>query len=243
MKALQVSKIGMTAQNRVWFATCVLYRALIEGNEADAKAAHVAILDEFKVSKTVEGIQDDWSFHQHGNQAQFGNYGASYISTMTQLVAMFNGTPWAVPDEKRHVLEKLVSNGYMPIVWRFSEAGVDVSVTGISSEKDKPVVTTVEQSIAQPGAKWWREKDGIVAVNGAICYELPSNAVVRVVERTGSWKDCMEELSDEKVSGRVFEIVIPHGRRPSGASCSWRVSCPRMVPIPSWPDATGTRPN
>ena len=60
-------------------------------------------------------------------------------------------------------------------------------------------------------------------MNGAIRYELPSNAVVRVVERTGSWKDSMEELSDEKVSGRVFEIVIPHGRRPACASCSWRV--------------------
>ena len=60
-------------------------------------------------------------------------------------------------------------------------------------------------------------------MNGAIRYELPSNAVVRIEERTGSWKDSMEELSDEKVSGRVFEIVIPHGRRPAGASCSWRV--------------------
>ncbi|MBQ6141545.1 MAG: hypothetical protein IJI54_09690 [Kiritimatiellae bacterium] len=389
VKALQVSKIGMTAQNRVWFATCVLYRALIEGNEADAKTAHAAILDEFKVSKTVEGIQSDWSFHQHGNQAQFGNYGASYISTMTQLVAMFNGTPWAVPDEKRQVLEKLVANGYMPIVWRgsldmgalgrrigpgvartkgglalsvaaalgvstnapaglhwfpksacgvyrgkgwmasvkcetasitgkergnndnllgahtadgalftyvtgdeyrdvfplwnwrhvpgitsydernvdwksrnrskvcvregdsvrfvldraglkattvwrFSDAGVDVSVTEISSEKDKPVVTTVEQAIAQPGAKWWREKGGIVAVNGAIRYELPSNAVVRIEERTGSWKDSMEELSDEKVSGRVFEIVIPHGRRPAGASCFWRVMPSSSGIIEKW---------
>ena len=108
-------------------------------------------------------------------------------------------------------------------VWRFSEVGVDVSVTEISSEKNKPVVTTVEQSLAQPDAKWWREKGGIVAVNGAIRYEVPSNAVVRIEERSGSWKDCMEELSGEKVSGRVFEIVIPHGRRPSDASCSWRV--------------------
>ena len=100
---------------------------------------------------------------------------------------------------------------------------MDVSVTDISSEKDKPVVTTVEQSIAQPNAKWWREKGGIVAVNGGIRYELPSNAIVRVEKRSGSWKDSMEELSDEKVSGLVFEIVIPHGRRPAGASCSWRV--------------------
>ena len=387
VKALRISKIGMTGQNRVWFAECVFYRALLEGNEADALAAHAAILDELKISKTVEGIQDDWSFHQHGNQAQFGNYGASYISTMTRLVAIFNGTPWAVPDERRQVLEKLVANGYMPIVWRgsldmgalgrrigpgvartkgglalnvaaalgvstnasaglhwfpksacgvyrgkdwmasvkcetasitgkergnndnllgahtadgalftyvtgdeyrdvfplwnwrhipgitsydekmvdwksrnrsevcvrdgdsvrfvlnraglkattvwrFSEVGVDVSVTEISSEKNKTVVTTVEQSLAQPGAKWWREKGGIVAVNGAIRYEVPSNAVVRIEERSGSWKDCMEELSGEKVSGRVFEIVIPHRRRPSGASCSWRVRpCGVVLPL------------
>ena len=387
VKALRVSKIYMTAQNRVWFAECVLYRALLEGNEADVKAAHAAILDELKISRTVEGIQTDWSFHQHGNQAQFGNYGASYISAMTRLLAIFDGTPWAVPDERRQVLEKLVVNGYMPIVWRgsldmgalgrrigpgvartkgglalnvaaalgvstnasaglhwfpksacgvyrgkdwmasvkcetasitgkergnndnllgahtadgalftyvtgdeyrdvfplwnwrhipgitsydekmvdwksrnrsevcvrdgdsvrfvlnraglkattvwrFSEVGVDVSVTEISSEKNKTVVTTVEQSLAQPGAKWWREKGGIVAVNGAIRYEVPSNAVVRIEERSGSWKDCMEELSGEKVSGRVFEIVIPHGRHPSGASCSWRVRpCGVVLPL------------
>ena len=45
----------------------------------------------------------------------------------------------------------------------------------------------------------------------------------RVEKRIGSWKDSMEELGDEKVSGRVFEIVIPHGRHSAGASCSWRV--------------------
>ena len=48
-----------------------------------------------------------------------------------------------------------------------------VSVTGITSTRELPVVTTVEQSLAQPNAAFRREKDGIVAVNGAIRYELP----------------------------------------------------------------------
>ena len=385
VKALQACKIEMTGQNRVWFAECVLCRALIEGNEADAKAARDAIIDELEISANVEGIQDDWSFHQHGNQAQFGNYGASYISTMTLLLAVFDGTPWAVPEEKRQVLEKLVANGYMPIVWRgsmdigslgrrigpgvarakgalaidvaaalgvstnvpaglhwfpksacgvyrakdwmasvkcetasitgkergnndnllgahsadgalftyvtgdeyrdvfplwnwrhipgitsydernvdwnsrnrseicvrdgdtvrfvldraglkattvwrFSKAGVDVSVKDISSGRNKPVVTTIEQSIAQPGARWWREKDGIAAVNGGIRYEVPSNAIVRIETRSGSWKDVMGELDGGKVSGRIFEIVVPHGRRPVGASCSWRVRRASIIP-------------
>ncbi len=32
-----------------------------------------------------------------------------------------------------------------------------------------------------------------------------------------------ERGNNDNLLGRVFEIVIPHGRRPSGASCSWRV--------------------
>ena len=115
--------------------------------------------------------------------------------------------------------------------WRFSPEGVDVSVTGITSTSELPVVTTVEQSLAQPNAASWREKDGIVAVNGAIRYELPSNAQVRIEERSGSWRRHMGSMPDQRATGRVFEITVPHGVKPSAASCAWRVRpCALSVP-------------
>ncbi len=393
------SKIRMTGQNRVWLSECVLMRALLEGNEAEARAARDAIVGEIALSGTVEGIQSDWSFHQHGNMAQFGNYGASYVVTLPRLAAVFAGTDWAISDAQYEILENLIDKGFRPTVWRgamdvgsigrqftdnaarlkgaaplvgagwltlsgrpsamrilrdcladnrgepakvphlgltwfptsamgmyrtadwmisvkcetksvkgtelvnednllgahladgalftyvtgdeyldvypfwnwrrvpgttsydadgvdwksrnaadvaeadgdrvrfvldrdglkattewaFSPAGADVSVTGISSAKDVPVVTTVEQSVAAPNASWRRAGDGIVAVNGTILYELPANAVVRVEERRGNWKRHMGVLSAAVVTGRVFEVTIPHGTRPSNASCAWRV--------------------
>ena len=375
---LRESKIGMTGQNRIWLAECVLYRALIEGNAVDAKAACDAISGEVAMSDTVEGIQADWSFHQHGNQAQFGNYGASYIMSVPRLLRLFDGTAWAADAEKTEILRNLVEKGFLPTVWhgsmdvgaigrqlgrgaarakgasvllaaeelgvgasvapglhwfpksaygvyradswmasvkcqtasiqgmekvnednllgahladgalfcyvtgeeyrdifpfwnwrhvpgttsydietvdwesrnseeccvaegdlvrfrldraglkaesewRFSPNGVDVSVSGITATNGLPVVTTVEQSVAQPNATWWREGGGIVAVNGAIRYLLPSNAVVKVEDRTGSWRRHMGAADDGEVQGRAFEITIPHGVDPTGAKCRWRV--------------------
>ena len=399
VEAMRESKIGMTGQNRVWLAECVMMRALLERNEADLLAARDAILSEIAISSAEEGIQDDWSFHQHGNQAQFGNYGAAYMLAIPRVAAIFAGTGLDFPDEKLSILEKLADRGFRPAVWRgamdvgslgrlltpdaarakglvpfvsawwlarsgrdeskrifrdcladmrgeeaeqpctglrwfpksamgfyrapkwmssvkcgtasikgaehvnednrlgahledgalftyvtgdeyrdvfplwnwrhipgitsydvaevdwanrnmadcctrlgntvsfcldraglkartdwsFSDDGVEVVVSGIESEIDLPVVTTVEQSIAQPNAAWKRENGGITAVNGAVVYELPSNAIVKVEERAGSWAKNMGTLSEEEVKGRVFEIVIPHGCKPSGCTCSWRV--------------------
>ena len=378
VERLRESRIGMTGQNRIWLAECVLYRALIEGNAADARAARDAIAGEVEISGDVEGIQSDWSFHQHGNQPQFGNYGLSYVLSVPRLAAMFEGTPLAFPAEKRDILRSLVQRGFLPTVWngsmdvaaigrqlgrgaarmkgaavliaaddlgvrvrvpaglhwfptsaygvyraegwmasvkcetasirgtervnednilgahladgalfsyatgdeyrdvfplwnwrhvpgttsydietvdwesrnseeccvaegdsvrfrldraglraetewRFSPNGVEVVVSGVTATNGLPVVTTVEQSVAQSNASWSREGDGLVAVNGAIRYFLPSNAVVKVEERVGSWNRHMGAASDRQVRGRVFEVTIPHGVDPSGAKCSWRV--------------------
>ena len=96
-------------------------------------------------------------------------------------------------------------------------------MTGITSALEFPVVTTVEQSLAQPNAAFHRKKDGIVAVNGEIRYELPSNAQVRIEERSGNWRRHMGAMPDQRATGRVFEIILPHGVKPSAASCTWRV--------------------
>ena len=381
VERMRESKIGLTGQNRIWLAECVLYRALLEGNAADVKAARDAIFGEVETSGGVEGIQRDWSFHQHGNQPQLGNYGLSYILTVPRLADCFEGTPLAFPAERRDVLRSLVQKGFAPAVWngamdvaaigrqlgkgasrvkgagvvvaaerlgidvrsvpqglhwfptsaygvyrsggwmasvkchtatiqgtervnednllgahladgalfvystgdeyrdifplwnwrhipgitsydvdtvdwkernkaedavrdgdsirfvldraglrattewRFSPDGVEVHVTGISSGSELPVVTTVEQSLAQPNAKWWREGGGIVAVNGAFRYELPSNAIVRIESRTGSWRRHMGAMAEKKAEGNVFEVTVPHGVATEGSSCSWRVSC------------------
>ena len=68
------SSFGMTGQNKVWLAGNVLIRALLQNDWQLAKEARKVIASEITLGQK-EGINADWSFHQHGPQQQFGNYG------------------------------------------------------------------------------------------------------------------------------------------------------------------------
>ena len=116
VKVLSAARIGRTGQNRVWLAGIVLVRALLEGDAGAAWQARNAILDQVVLGQK-EGIQPDWSFHQHGPQQQFGNYGLAFISDMSFYARVLRGTPMALSDTQLGILSGLMNEGYRWIVW------------------------------------------------------------------------------------------------------------------------------
>lgn len=123
---LRNAKFGMTGQNKVWLAGNVLMRALLENDYDMIKAARNEIASEI-VTGAEEGIKADWSFHQHGAQQQFGNYGLSYISGMSFYSALFSGTSLMFNDEQLQLLASLIDQGYRWIIWRNT---MDVNALG-----------------------------------------------------------------------------------------------------------------
>jgi chondroitin AC lyase len=87
------------------------------------KAAQ-SIADEIMISEN-EGIQPDYSFHQHGHQLQFGNYGLSYGSDMIKWASIFEGTEFAFSPAKIEILRGYLRNGLRWMVWhdRFDISG------------------------------------------------------------------------------------------------------------------------
>lgn len=65
-----------------------------------------------------EGIQDDWSFHQHGPQIQFGNYGLAYAEGLSFWLRVLDGTPYMFSDAQCAVIEKLMREGICRSIWR-----------------------------------------------------------------------------------------------------------------------------
>lgn len=100
IEVMQKARIGRTGQNKVWLAGNVLIRGLLQNDAALVKEARDAIAGEIVTGKE-EGIKDDWSFHQHGAQQQFGNYGLSFLSNMAFYSAVFSGTPLAFSPANR----------------------------------------------------------------------------------------------------------------------------------------------
>lgn len=127
VKYMENAKLGMTGQNSVWLAENVLVRALLLGDEKLFTEARDAILKELKVNGEGEGIRPDWSFHQHGPQLQFGNYGLAFANTMAYWARIFQGTRFALTDGQLAVLRNYLLEGMQWIVWK---RNMDISSCG-----------------------------------------------------------------------------------------------------------------
>lgn len=109
-------KFGMTGQNKVWKAGNMLIRALLTNDEALLKEARNTIASEIRKGED-EGIQPDWSFHQHGPQQQLGNYGLAYISTMSFYDELFQNSELKFSTEQRDILLNFINKGYGWTLW------------------------------------------------------------------------------------------------------------------------------
>lgn len=128
VKYMKQAKIGMTGQNRTWLAGNVLVRGLLERNDSLVQIARDAIVAEVAVAaEGKEGIQPDHSFHQHGPQQQFGNYGLAYVSGIASWGKIFRGTPYALSAAQTRALREFVIGGMSKIIWR---GMMDVSSCG-----------------------------------------------------------------------------------------------------------------
>ena len=120
------AKIKMSGQNKVWLATNVLLKSLLLRDAEGVAKASKAIQEELKVAKNV-GIKSDWSYHEHGAQLQFGNYGLWYLENMIQCYAFVNETPFQFEKHKIAVLRNYVLEGQQWIHWNNS---YDVNALG-----------------------------------------------------------------------------------------------------------------
>lgn len=125
---LDRSKIGMTAQNRLHLATIHFLKGIIYRDPAMVGEGRAVILEELRMAPLgQEGVQADFSFHQHGPQMQFGNYGLGFLTTGSLWSGVMRGTAFSVPLEKRRLLTDFFLNG---TCWVLFKDVMDFSACG-----------------------------------------------------------------------------------------------------------------
>jgi chondroitin AC lyase len=117
IRILNRSAIGMTGQNKVWQSGNVLLRNLLLKNEDTIRMAATSIQEELVVS-TGEGVQPDWSYHQHGPQLQFGNYGLAYVGDMIKWISILRNTPFQFDETKVTILRNYLLEGQQWVTWK-----------------------------------------------------------------------------------------------------------------------------
>jgi len=127
--------ITMTGQNKVWLAGNTLMRGLLLGDEGLVAKATETIWSEVAIS-TAEGLQPDYSFHQHGPQLQFGNYGMAFAVETARWARILRDTPWALSSGKLEAFRGYLLEGQNWISWR---GVMDISSCGRQLMPHSPV--------------------------------------------------------------------------------------------------------
>ena len=99
-----------TGQNLVWYAQQQLIRGVLARSSQDVAAASGAMQREIRTT-TAEGIQPDFSFHQHGPQLYNGGYGLEFILDTSRFATLLAGTRFAFSLEKLSLLADYLLEG------------------------------------------------------------------------------------------------------------------------------------
>ena len=124
---------ALKGQNLAWSAYTHLCLAVITHDEAMALASRDAMAAVARQVSGRDGIQRDFSFHQHGPQLYTGGYGSSFAQTISRFARVTTGTAFALPDQNHRVVSDYMVEG---VAWGLYRNYFDVSIIG--REVSKP---------------------------------------------------------------------------------------------------------
>ncbi|MGL5683349.1 MAG: polysaccharide lyase family 8 super-sandwich domain-containing protein [Marinifilaceae bacterium] len=121
-----------TGANKMDIAMHHLYRGCLLKNDSIVTVASQQIFYPLQITKQ-EGIQQDWSYHQHGNQLYFGGYGIVLVSGIIGMSNYLYGTRFDMAPNQKEIFSNFIRKGFLQ-VFRGKYLDFSVSGRGISRE-------------------------------------------------------------------------------------------------------------
>lgn len=126
-------RIKGTGANLIWSADLALHTGALTNDHILIKKCSNIIHKEIKIGKG-DGIQTDYSYHQHGARLQTYHYGSAFLKDNIRLAWQLEGTAWAFPAEKIEILSLFVLNG-----WQWMARGINT------------IPSTLDRSVTRKG--------------------------------------------------------------------------------------------
>lgn len=142
-----------TGQNLLWMAGNRAVGALLLDDEPLFR--HVLSLITRELLPTLgEGVQPDWSFHQHGPLLYSGGYGASFTRNALRWLEVLHDTPQAFPPEVAEAVVRHLLDGQQWMLrgpaWHFPVVGREIARPGHNAA---PLVPHVRRLAALGGPR------------------------------------------------------------------------------------------
>ena len=122
----RVPQSNPTGQNKIWQHDIEARLALIHNDGVAFQKAIDGMKSLIEIS-TKEGIQPDYSYHQHGAMLQFGNYGFHYVNSLLFWMTTTANSSYAFEAAKKKILYDYCSNG---LRWTVFNKLMDITAIG-----------------------------------------------------------------------------------------------------------------
>lgn len=243
------TKIGMTGQNKLWLAGNTFMLGLIGRDEAAIRDATNAIWDEVAIGGG-EGVQPDASFHQHGPQQQFGNYGLAFAVELGRWATILGGTPWALPPERVGTYRNYLLDGMNWTCWRGS---MDIGSCGRQFSPGSPIRKAAMVSQAMECAASF-DGENAAAYRAFVKRNQPDTAndlignrlfwrSDYVVQRNAKWSAALKMSSNRTIGSEVVNDENLSGYHlADGMLCLYRTGreYEDIFPLWDWKKLPGT---
>ena len=100
----------MTGSNRTLLAISTFYRGVLENNPEMVKLGVTGVTDQIIITDK-EGVQPDYSFHQHGHFIYNGSYGSNFLRESIWMATIVHGTSFAYSEEQIGILRDYFLQG------------------------------------------------------------------------------------------------------------------------------------
>lgn len=117
-----------TGANLTWGVTNEIVRGCLQGDFAAVAEGYQRMYQEIEiVAPGKEGIQPDYSFHQHGSQLYNGGYGLDFANDVGRFIAFSWGTRYQIPADRMAIFSSFLLDGEQ---WMVRGDVIDYSVVG-----------------------------------------------------------------------------------------------------------------
>jgi chondroitin AC lyase len=147
MKRSNWRRVPWTGANLTWGVVIQIVRGCLEENPDPVAEGYRRLYQEIKiVSPAEEGIQEDYSFHQHGTQFYNGGYGLSYFNDVGRFIALAWGTRFQIPPDRMAIFSSYLLDGEQ---WLVRDDVIDYSSVGREITRKGKVIAQREWSVGE----------------------------------------------------------------------------------------------
>lgn len=122
----------MTGTNLAWTAGNLFVLGAVTDDLALMRDELALITGTIRLT-SEEGVQPDWSYHQHGPQLNAGNYGQGFLDTCVPYGELVRGTALAFTPEQLGILSQFALNFQDWVVW-----GQRMDLSSCGRQLDRP---------------------------------------------------------------------------------------------------------